>query len=36
MPVAPSRRRLAHIFGRRDSERVIDVIAIRPRGRAYR
>jgi len=24
------------IFGPRDSERVIDVIAVRPRGRAYR
>lgn len=24
------------IFGRRDAERVIDVIAVRPRGRAYR
>jgi mRNA interferase RelE/StbE len=24
------------IFGRDDSERVIDVLAVRPRGRAYR
>jgi mRNA interferase RelE/StbE len=24
------------IFGRRDAERVIDVLAVRPRGRAYR
>jgi mRNA interferase RelE/StbE len=24
------------IFDRRDSERVIDVLAVRPRGRAYR
>ncbi|MCA1681552.1 MAG: type II toxin-antitoxin system RelE/ParE family toxin [Actinobacteria bacterium] len=24
------------IFARRDSERVIDVLAVRPRGRAYR
>jgi mRNA interferase RelE/StbE len=24
------------IFGRRDRDRVIDVIAVRPRGRAYR
>lgn len=24
------------IFGRRDDERVIDVLAVRPRGRAYR
>jgi len=24
------------LFGRRESDRVIDVLAVRPRGRAYR